>query len=254
MKLTENGMLKNERHAFIIKQINLHNKVLSNQLSAQMEVSEDTVRRDLAELAEAGLLLKVHGGALSKSYHYLMHKSFVYAQEKKQIIARKAVKLIKNGMVVLTAGGTTMIEMIQMIPEKVEATFFTVSPLMALLLAKRPLITVILLGGEIDHAGQITVGEKTVSELSEIKVDLCFLGVNGINAKAGLTEVDWKVAQIKKAMIKSASKLAVSTISEKLDSEHKMHLCNINKIDYLITELDPEDKRLAVFGQNTRIL
>jgi DeoR/GlpR family transcriptional regulator of sugar metabolism len=55
-------------------------------------------------------------------------------------------------------------------------------------------------------------------------------------------------------MIKSASKLAVSTISEKLDSEHKMHLCNINKIDYLITELDPEDKRLAVFGQNTRIL
>jgi DeoR/GlpR family transcriptional regulator of sugar metabolism len=110
------------------------------------------------------------------------------------------------------------------------------------------------LGGEIDHAGQITVGEKTVSELSEIKVDLCFLGVNGINAKAGLTEVDWKVAQIKKAMIKSASKLAVSTISEKLHSEHKMHLCNINKIDYLITELDPEDKRLAVFGQNTRIL
>ena len=68
MKLAENGMLKNERHAFILKHINLHNKVLSNLLSAEMDVSEDTVRRDLAELADAGLLLKVHAGALSKSY------------------------------------------------------------------------------------------------------------------------------------------------------------------------------------------
>ncbi|HEY5372009.1 MAG TPA: DeoR/GlpR family DNA-binding transcription regulator [Hanamia sp.] len=254
MKISENGMLKNERHAFILKQINLHNKVLSTQLSTQLEVSEDTVRRDLTELAEAGLILKVHGGALSRSYHYAVQQSFVYSQEKKKIIAGKAVKLIKDEMVILTAGGTTMIEMIQLIPDKLEATFFTVSPLMALLLAKRPLITVILLGGEIDHSAQITMGEKTISELSEIKVDLCLLGANGINPKAGLTEVDWRIAQIKKAMINCSSKLAVVTISEKLNSEHKMHLCNVNKIDYLVTELAPEDKMLADFDKNTRIL
>ena len=108
MELSVGGMFKNERHAFILKQINLHNKVLSSHLSKELEVSEDTIRRDLAELAEAGEIIKVHGGALSKSYHYPVHQTSVYAQDEKRMIAKKAVELIQNGMVVLTEAGTTM--------------------------------------------------------------------------------------------------------------------------------------------------
>ena len=248
------GMFKNERHAFIIKQINLHNKVLSSHLSKQLDVSEDTIRRDLAELAEAGEIIKVHGGALSKSYHHPVQQSMVYAQNEKKIIAKKAISLIQNGMVVLTEAGTTMLEMVRLIPDNIEATFFTVSPLMALELSEHPLLTVILLGGQIDNSAQITIGEKTVSELAEIKVDLCFLGVNALNAKTGLTEIDWKVAQVKKAMIQCASKLALLTISEKLNSEHKMKLCSPQTIDYLITELDPADNALSAYRKNIRLI
>ncbi|MEO8820768.1 MAG: DeoR family transcriptional regulator, partial [Ginsengibacter sp.] len=107
MDTSANGMFKNERQAFIVKQINLHNKVLSSELSVKLEVSEDTVRRDLAELAEAGEIIKVHGGALSKSYHYPIQQNSAYAQDAKKEIAKKAIKLIQPGMTILTEAGTT---------------------------------------------------------------------------------------------------------------------------------------------------
>lgn len=254
METTSNGMFKNERQAFIVKQINLHNKVLSSELSVKLQVSEDTVRRDLAELAEAGEIIKVHGGALSKSYHYPIQQNSGYAQDAKKEIAKKAIKLIQPGMTILTEAGTTMLEMVRMIPDKTEATFFTVSPLMALELVSHPLLTIIVIGGQIDYTSQINIGERAVSELADIRVDLCFLGAHGLDSREGLTEAEWKVAQVKKAMIKSSSKLAVITISEKLNSVLKMKLCNPGTIDYLITELDPGDKRLKPYKKNMETL
>lgn len=248
------GMFKNERHAFILKEINLRNKVLSSTLSVQLHVSEDTIRRDLAELAESGEIIKVHGGALSKSYHYPIQQNKVYAQEEKKAVAKKAIKLIKPGMTMLTEAGTTMLEMVRIIPDDIEATFFTVSPLMALELSEHPLLRVILLGGEVDMSAQITIGERPVSELARIRVDLCFLGVNAIGIKAGLTETDWRVAQVKKAMIEASDKLAILTISEKLNSMLKMKICDLRDIDYLITEVNPEDELIAAYKNHIEIL
>lgn len=248
------NLLKKERHAYIIKQINLHNKVLSSHLSAELQVSEDTIRRDLIELSEAGEILKVHGGAISKSYHFPFQQSHVYAQESKKTIAQKAISLLHTGMTVLTEAGTTMQEMVRMIPHNLEATFFTVSPLIALELAEHPLLNVILLGGQIDMSAQITIGEKTVSELADIRVDLCFLGANAIDSAHGITEVDWRVAQVKKAMIRAASKLAIICISEKLNSTHKMKVCGPQDIDYLVTELRPAHKHLSAYKKNMAVI
>lgn len=231
-------MLKKERQTYIMKQINLHNKVLSSDLSQQLDVSEDTIRRDLNELDEAGKLLKVHGGALSKSFHFPFHQNEVYAQESKKQVALKAINLIKEGMVVLTGGGTTMIEMAKLIPPDLELTFFTISPLVALELAEHPKLTVILIGGLLSKNTQINIGARVINELSEINVDLCFLGANGIDAKEGITDSDWEVVQVKKAMIRSSSRVAVLSISEKLNSVQKMKVCRLKDIDYLITEID----------------
>jgi DeoR/GlpR family transcriptional regulator of sugar metabolism len=254
MDQANGNMLKKERHDYILKQIHLHNKVSSSLLSIELQVSDDTIRRDLAELAEQGELMKVYGGALSKSYHFSNQEKTVYAQASKKEIAKKALSLIKNGMTILTEAGTTILELVRMIPDDLEATFFTVSPLMALELAEHPLLNVILLGGRIDMSSQITLGEKPVSDLSEISVDLCFLGANAIDAKEGLTEVEWSVVQVKKAMIRASSKLAIITISEKLNSAHKMKVCGLSAIDYLITELNPDDNRLTAYKKNTRLL
>jgi len=247
-------MLKKERHAFIIKQINLHNKVLSSDLSAQLQVSEDTIRRDLNNLAEIGKIEKVHGGALSKSFHFPYQLNEVYAQESKKQIARKAVTLLTEGMVVLTGGGTTMIEIARMIPDTLEATFFTISPLVALELSERGLLTVILIGGQLSKNAHINMGAKTVSELAEIKVDLCFLGANGIDFQEGITDSDWEVVQVKKAMIRSSRRLAIMSLGEKLGSVQRMKVCDLNALDYLITDRNETDEILSDYKDFVKII
>lgn len=250
----EQALLKKERHAFIIKQINLHNKVLSADLSAQLQVSEDTIRRDLNNLAESGKILKVHGGALSKSFHFPYQLNEVYAKDSKTEVARKAIGLLREGMIVLTAGGTTMLEMARLIPDDLAATFFTVSPLVALELSERKMLTVILLGGQLSKNAHISIGAKTISDLTEIRADLCFLGANGIDSKEGITDSDWEVVQIKKAMVRSSAKSVVMSIAEKLNSVQKMKVCGLNSLEYLITDLNPEDERLAAYKKHLTVL
>ena len=97
-------MLKKERQAYILKQINPHNRVLSSDLSTQINVSEDTIRRNLVELSLSDKLIKVHGGALSKSFHSSFLREDIYQLDAKKLIAQKALNLIKDGMFVLTSG------------------------------------------------------------------------------------------------------------------------------------------------------
>jgi DeoR/GlpR family transcriptional regulator of sugar metabolism len=248
------NMLKEERQTFIMKQINLHNKVLSSDLSTLLNVSEDTVRRDLNELAENGKILKVYGGALSKSFHYPFQATEVYAKEAKKEISKKAIQLIQSGMVLLAGGGTTMIEIARIIPDSLSATFFTVSPLVALELAEHPNIEVNLLGGKLSKNSQINTGSQVINQLSEIKVDLCFLGTNGLSIEEGVTDLDWEVVQVKKAMIKSSHKTAIVSIAEKLNSVQKMKVCNLNSVDYLVTDLKPKDKQIADYAQLVHVI
>lgn len=247
-------MLKKERHSYIIKQINLHNKVLSSDLSIQLKVSEDTIRRDLNELADNKKIIKVHGGALSKSFHFPFEKIETYAVQSKREIAIKAITMISEGMIVLTGGGTTMLEMARLIPDTLEATFFTISPLVALELAEKKLLTVILLGGQLSRSAQINMGSKTISELLDIRVDICFLGANGINVKEGLSDSDWEVVQVKKAMIRCSARSVIMCISEKLNSVQKMKVCGLSAIDYLITEIKPSDARVYAYQSQMKVL
>lgn len=247
-------MLKKERQSFIIKEINLHNKILSSDLSIALDVSEDTIRRDLNELATEGKIIKVHGGALSKSYNVSARQIDTYAYEKKEVIAQKTIKLIKDGMVILTSGGTTMREIAKRLPEYLHITFFTISPLIALELVEHPKVKVILLGGQLSNDSKVAIGAEVVQKIDEIKADLCILGVNGMDVE-GITDSDYDVVQVKKAMINASRQVIAPTISEKLNSSLRYKVTAINKVDYLITELAPEDKTLLPYqGQIKHIL
>ncbi|MBY0542926.1 MAG: DeoR/GlpR family DNA-binding transcription regulator [Sphingobacteriaceae bacterium] len=237
-------MLKKERHDFVMRQINLHNRVLTSDLVQLLNVSEDTIRRDLQEMSDDNLLYKVHGGALSKSYHSTFDDSTVYAKEAKINIAKKTMPLIKDGMVILTGGGTTIIELVKQLPENLQATFFTISPLVAVELSKYPRIEVILIGGLFSKNSQITYGGHVISQLSEINADLCLLGTSALHPKDGLTDTDWEINQLKKTMLNSAKKSAVLCISEKLNISLRLKVIELKNISYLITELKPNDKHL----------
>lgn len=233
-------MLKKERHDFIMRQINLHNRVLTSDLVDLLNVSEDTIRRDFQELSDTKQLFKVHGGALSNSYQSSFDDSSVYAKDTKICIASKAISLIKDGMVILTGGGTTIIELVKRLPPTLKATFFTISPFVAIELAKYDRIEVILIGGLFSKSSQVTYGGHVINQLSEVKADLCLLGTSAIHPTDGLTDTDWEINQLKKTMLNSSRKTAILCISEKLNISFRLKVASLENIDYLITELDPE--------------
>ena len=237
-------MLKKERHDSIMRQINLHNRVLTSDLVQLLSVSEDTIRRDLQELSGFGLLFKAHGGALSNSYQNTVDYSKVYAKDIKIAIAKKAIPLIKDGSVILTGGGTTVLEFIKQLPRNLKATFFTISPLVAIELSKYDLIEVILIGGLFSSNSQVTYGSHVIGQLAELSADLCVMGTSAIDPNEGLTDTDWEINQLKKAMIAASKKTAVLCISEKLNISLRLKVCGLDSIGYLVTELDSNNPLL----------
>ena len=243
-------MLKEERHAFILHQVDLHNKVLSADLSQEINVSDDTIRRDLQQLADDGKIIKIHGGALSLSFHNGLHSSKeVYAYTQKRIIGRKAASLIKDGMFVLTGGGTTIIELARALPPSLRATFISGSIPVLFEYSHHPNIEVIAIGDRISKNSKIAVGPEAISKIKELKVDLCFLGVNGISLENGISDNDWEVVQVKKAMIESTHRLVCLTISEKINSQQPIQVCDCKKIDTLITELPGSNLLLQPYAE-----
>jgi DeoR/GlpR family transcriptional regulator of sugar metabolism len=241
-------MLREERLKAIMREINLHNKVLSADLSASLNVSEDTIRRDLRELAEEGLIVKVHGGAMNKAFHYPFEGQHeVYAQGAKQVIADKIIPLLKNNMSILVEGGTTIIEIAKKIPESLHVTFFTLSPQVAITLAQHEHLEVVTIGGRLTKHSNLHTGASVVNQLADIRVDLCVIGANAISAQDGVTDSDWEVVQVIKAVIRSSKKVAVVCIAEKLNTVQRMKVCDINRINYLFTELSPDNPLLAPY-------
>jgi DeoR/GlpR family transcriptional regulator of sugar metabolism len=231
-------MLKKERQAYILHQVNLHNKVLSSSLCTEISVSEDTIRRDLQELADEGKVIKVHGGALSHSFNDVSFPiNGVYSQNQKKLIAQKAISLITNGMFILTSGGTTIIEMARSLPPQLKATFISGSIPAVLEYMQHPNIEVIMIGDKISKNSKITVGSEAIAKIKQLKADICFLGTNAIDLEHGITDNDWEVVQLKKAMIESSKKVVCLAIAEKVNTVQPIKICGVQDIDLLITEL-----------------
>ncbi|TDX02354.1 DeoR/GlpR family DNA-binding transcription regulator [Dinghuibacter silviterrae] len=237
---------KKERKDLILRQVNIHTRLMFNDLVALIDVSEDTIRRDINELAEEGKVIRIKGGVMSAAYHY-GHEAETYAQKSKAVIADKVLSLLKDDIIILAGGGTTIREFIKRIPPTLRATFITVNVLTAVELLDKPMIRTIMIGGQVSAYSQMTVSGEVFEYLAGIKADLCIMGTNAIDQVAGLTDSDWETIQVKKAMIKAAEKVAILAISEKLDSTMQMKIADIDEVDYLVTELPPDHPNLQAY-------
>ena len=241
-------MLKEERQQTILNEVELHNRVLLTDIAEMLDVSVDTVRRDVKELDAEQRLRKVHGGAISLGFiQPAAANTNIYALEQKTVIAKKAVKLLKDGGVIFMDGGTTCLEMARLIPGQLHLTCFTLSLPVAMLLLSKPSVEVIFIGGKISREAQIAVGANAVHNLGGIKVDYGFIGTGYVDSIHGLTEFDWEIVQVKKAVIQASKKTVLLCISEKLNSQHRYKTCDINTINTMITELEPENNLLNLF-------
>jgi DeoR/GlpR family transcriptional regulator of sugar metabolism len=248
------ALQKKDRKTLILKEVNIHTRLMYNDLVNLIDVSEDTIRRDVNELAEEGQLIRIKGGVLSASYQY-GNDSSTYAQSSKLVIAEKTLPLLREDIIVLIGGGTTVRELIKKIPDTLRATFITVNVLTAVELLDKPMIKTIMIGGQLSPYSQMTVSGEVYEYLAGIRADLCLMGTNAVDSIAGLTDSDWETIQVKKAMIRAAEKVAVIAISEKLNSAMQMKIADIDEIDYLITELSPDDSDLQSYrSKNLTIL
>lgn len=240
-------MLKEERQLKILSEVALHSRVLLTDIAADLNVSIDTIRRDVKELDSKKKLKKVHGGAVSLGFVSHNPIADIYALEEKHIIAKKAVTLIKDGSVILIDGGTTCMEFVRQISPKIKFTCFTLSLPVALEMMNKPNADVIFIGGKIFKDAQLAIGASAINNLSQIRVDYSFIGTGYVDPVYGLTEFDWDVVQLKKAIIDASKKTILLSISEKLNSQQRYKTCDINSINSMITELDPQDPKLDSF-------
>ena len=243
-------MLKEERQNYILGKIRELNKVKSNELAIELGVSEDTIRRDLNQLSHNGLILKVHGGALSthqKLYHY--NENSVFNRENKVVLAKKVVLLFKDGMTIIMSGGTTNLEVSRLIPDNIKLTIYTYSLSIAMQLTEHPNVDVIIIGGKLHKQALVTVGVNVVKILSTIKADLCIMGTSGIDIDEGITEVGYEVSFVKRVMIASSKQVVALVTSDKLNTSQRYPVCDLFEIDKLITDLDSNDPLLIPYSK-----
>jgi DeoR/GlpR family transcriptional regulator of sugar metabolism len=249
-------MLKEERFRVILDKVKIQQKVLSSGLSQELGVSEDTIRRDLNELANAGYIHKVHGGALPRSPVLLSYKEREsYAQQNKLEIARKAITLVKEGQVIILDGGTTTLQIARLLPGNLPATVFTNSIPVAFHLADHPSIEVIFAGGKLLKSSQVTLGLETVETFRSIRADLCFLGVCSIHYEVGISVPNREEAQVKQAMIAAAAQVAALATAEKIGTAETYVAAPINEVDLLITDTTiPADVIQLYRGKGVEVL
>lgn len=249
-------MLKAERKRFILNEVRIHSRVLLTDIAESLAVSVDTIRRDITELHKEKLLKKVHGGAISLGFDNIqIGRTEIYALELKTKIAQKGVDLLKKGQVILLSGGTTNMEFARLIPPELQISCFTPSLPVANQLMSKPNVDLIFIGGRMAKNSQIAIGGDAINLLSDIQVDMCFLSTNSIDVQHGLTEFDWDIVQLKKSMIKASKKIVCPVISEKLNTTQRYKVCDIERVDILLTELSPNNEKLRSFrDRNLEVL
>jgi DeoR/GlpR family transcriptional regulator of sugar metabolism len=229
-------MLTAERRQFILEILRRDKKVLSSELSGVLKVSEDTIRRDLRELAESGLLQRVHGGALLPAPATASYtERQMQAPQEKESIARAAAKLIRSGQVVILDGGTTTLQVARQLPLDLAATIVTNSPPIAIALAEHPQIEVVMLGGQLYKKALVNVGAAAIATLSTIRADICLLGVCSLHPEIGITVQNLDEAYIKRAMIACSAEVVGLATAAKLDTAASYVVGSIQAVTYLVT-------------------
>ena len=241
-------MLKEERQQQILQLLHRDGKVLACELSEMLGTSEDTIRRDLRELAEAGRLLRVHGGALPRSPAAASYTARQQqAPEAKAAIAAAAAPLVRNGQVVIMDGGTTILQVAARLPLDLQATVITNSPPVAVALADHPGVEVIQIGGRLYKRSLVTVGVPVIEALRNVRADLCLLGVCSLHPEIGISVPDIEEAYVKRAMIASAAEVVAVAAAEKLNTAAPYIVEPLTALTHLVTERTVPDSILAAY-------
>ena len=234
-----------ERHRAILDAARTAGRVEVRSLAHQLDVTPETIRRDLTTLEQRGLLLRAHGGAIPIERSAL--ETTVQQRENEHIgeknkIAKLALAELTANMSILLDSGTTTHRLASLLPTDLNLTVVTNSITIAGLLAGKTGINLHMLGGHIRENTLAAVGPWAWDALESISVDIAFIGANGITLERGVTTPDVDEARVKSAFVEKGRRVVVLADRSKFGREDFSLICPITAVDAFITdtETDPE--------------
>lgn len=234
-------MYAEERQQAIARLVNQRGRMSVNQLAREYDVTTETVRRDLSTLERMGLVRRVHGGVVPPSSLSLIEAGLRERDqvntEVKERIARAALELLPppNGSIVLDAGTTTS-RFASLLPPDQPLTVVTHAVPIAARLAGQRQLDLRLLPGRVRRTTQAAVGAETVEALSHLRVDVAFVGTNGVTPEHGLTTPDPDEAAVKRALIGCGRQVVALADASKFGIETAVRFASAGEIDVLVTD------------------
>lgn len=227
-----------DRRKKIMEILNNEDKVKVVELSRLFGISEVTIRNDLAELEEAGMLERVHGGAVitHKAFYNMTFKDHMKTNEnEKKRIAVETASMISDGDTIILSSGTTPLFVVRELKNAKNLTIVTNSILIAQEVGHMKNVYVILLGGNFNPQYQFTYGDDTINQLKKYKADKLILSVDGFSAEDGVTTHSHLDAEVNRQMIQRVNKTIVAADYSKVGRASFANIGDIDTIDYLIT-------------------
>ena len=242
-------LLSRERQSQIRLRLEAEGRVIAADLARTFSVSEDTVRRDLRELAAAGHCTRVYGGALRREAAMPMAARLHEKPERKAALARALVPLFKPGMLVFLDVGSTNLAVARALPTGLSLTVATHAPVIAAALAERTDMTLILIGGRVSPAIGAALGGPAEREAARLVPDLCILGACGIDAAGGVSVQDHDDASFKRLIAERATCVASAATSDKLGTRAPFSVLPPGGLDHLAVEADASEADLAALAE-----
>lgn len=229
-----------ERKRKIVQMLSEHSKLYVSKLCEAFGVSQVTIRSDLQELEEAGLLKRTHGGAIpvsKASYEPTSTAKAVAHREEKQRIAKKAAEMVDPGDTICLDTGTTTFEMAKCLVDKRDLSVITNDLQIAMYLEENAeSCAVIVLGGSIRKGQHCTAGPIALASLCNLNVDKAFMAANAFTIERGFTTPSIEQAQIKKGLMGIASQTIMLADSSKFGRVSMACFAQLDDMDKLITD------------------
>lgn len=245
---TKAHLLTEERQSKIRSDLAAGGRVLAVELATQFGVSEATIRRDLRELAEAGLCRKVYGGAIvAAPYGGPIGKRTKRSPEAKASLGAAVARLLTPKQTVFIDAGTTNIAIARAIPHDMELTVVTNAPSVSAVLMEHPRVRLIVLGGAYDRETGACLGAATLQGVADTRADLFVLGACGVHATVGITAFDPGEADVKRAMHANSAALLVAATTDKLATAAPFRVAGPEAVGHLVLEADASEDVVAAF-------
>ena len=235
-------MLVGQRRAHLLRILDETGKIVAKDVATDLGVSEDSIRRDLRDLAAEGLCQRVYGGALPVSPAVVDYTTrHTVEPGGKRAVAATAAGLVRPGSTLILDGGTTALAVAEALPRDLECTVITNSPTVASALLQHPSADLFLLGGRVFKHSAVACGAAAVEAAQNVSADLCLIGVTGVHPEAGLTTGDAEDAAMKRALAARAAETYVLASSEKIGTASRYRVLPWGQITGIITDAAPTD-------------